>query len=80
MDSKTKYAVKGEAIDPARWTKIIDQAMKLAERGDKEARDWLGRYVLTDRQGAGGGDYRSRLAGPRVGVKLLSCLSATWHS
>lgn len=31
------------------WQAMIDKAIAQAKAGDKEARNWLGRYVLPDR-------------------------------
>lgn len=40
---------KGQMDRKADWQAIIDGAIEQAKAGDKGARDWLGRYVLTDR-------------------------------
>ena len=54
-----------EAVSLADWKKIVSKAVEDAKDGDGKARDWLGRYLIGDRQT----DDSRRAVAKNVGAK-----------
>ena len=49
-DVEREYlATLSEAVTPDRWRKIVQRAISNAEAGNHRAREWLGKYLLSDK-------------------------------
>ena len=42
-------ATLSEAVTPDRWRKIVQRTISDAEAGNHRAREWLGKYLLSDK-------------------------------
>jgi len=49
-DVEVEYlATLSEAVTPDRWRKIVQRTISDAEAGNHRAREWLGKYLLSDK-------------------------------
>jgi hypothetical protein len=42
-------AALADAVPPSRWRRIVTAAADLAEKGDAKSREWLARYLMSDK-------------------------------